>query len=150
MRADQFAPLPPETPVRWADFGRRGDEAFFPVLLGLTVEEVRQDYCRMRMPYRPELRQPGGVVHGGAIASLIDTAVVPALAWVYPEVPKLLTITLNIRFRGVLFEEDAVAEGWIDTRGRTTVFCGAEVVGATSGKVVADGTLVYKVPPPPG
>jgi uncharacterized protein (TIGR00369 family) len=99
------------------------------------------------MPYRPELRQPGGVVHGGAITALIDTAVVPALAWVYDEVPKLLTVTLNIRFRGALFEEDAVAEGWIDTRGRTTVFCSAEVVGATSGRVVADGSLVYKVPP---
>jgi acyl-coenzyme A thioesterase PaaI-like protein len=87
-------------------------------------------------------------VPGGAIATLIDTVVVPALAWVYDEVPKLLTVTLNIRFRGALFEEDAVAEGWIDTRGRTTVFCSAEVVGATSGRVVADGQLVYKVPPP--
>jgi uncharacterized protein (TIGR00369 family) len=148
VRADQFDPLPPEHQARWADLGRRGDEVYFPAVLGLSVEEVRQDYCRMRMPYRPELRQPGGVVHGGAITALIDTAVVPALAWVYAEVPKLLTITLNIRFRGALFEEDAVAEGWIDTRGRTTVFCGAEVVGATSGRVVADGTLVYKVPPP--
>jgi acyl-coenzyme A thioesterase PaaI-like protein len=62
-------------------------------------------------------------------------------------VPKILTVTLNIRFRGARFEEDAVAEGWIDTRGRSTVFCSAEVVGATSARVVADGQLVYKVPP---
>jgi uncharacterized protein (TIGR00369 family) len=148
VRADQYEPLPADKVEGWVGgFGER-TASLFPGLVGLVVEDARQDYARMRLPYRPELRQPGGVVHGGAIATLIDTVVVPALAWVYDEVPKLLTVTLNIRFRGALFEEDAVAEGWIDTRGRTTVFCSAEVVGATSGRVVADGQLVYKVPPP--
>lgn len=147
MRADLHEPLPPHQRDRWGEGFAERTASLFPGLLGLVIEDARQDYARMRLPYRPELRQPGGVVHGGAIASLIDTCVVPALAWVYDEVPKLLTVTLNIRFRGALFEEDAVAEGWIDTRGRSTVFCSAEVVGATSGRVVADGQLVYKVPP---
>ena len=29
------------------------------------VEEIRQDYARLRLPYRPEYEQPAGVVHGG-------------------------------------------------------------------------------------
>jgi uncharacterized protein (TIGR00369 family) len=147
VRAQQHAELAPEVLDRWADFPKIGDEVLFPEHLGLRCEEIREDYARLRLPYRPEHRQPAGVVHGGAIASLIDTCVVPAILWPYDGPVKILTVTLSIRFRSALVEEDAVAEGWIDTRGRTTVFCSAEVVGATSGAVVADATLVYKVPP---
>ena len=149
MRADRFEELPPETLAHWEGFPDWPGEVLFPKLVGLVQEEIRKDYCRLRLPYKPELRQPAGVVHGGAIATLIDTVVVPAVAWPYETVPKLLTVTMNIRFRGALVEEDALAEGWIDTRGRSTVFCSAEVVGAASGRVIADGTLVYKVPPVP-
>lgn len=145
MRADRFEPLPPEKLALWSQFGRWEGEVFFPSLVGLEVEEIRIDYCRMRLAYRPELRQPAGVVHGGAIATLIDTVVVPAVAGPYDERPRMLTVTMNVRFRGALVDEDAVAEGWIDERGRSVVFCSAEVVGATTGRVVADGSLVYKV-----
>lgn len=145
MRADRFEPLPPEKLALWDSFGTWDDQIWFPKVVGLEVEEIKADYCRMRLPYRPELRQPAGVVHGGAIATLIDTVVVPAVGAPYDERPQLLTVTMNIRFRGAVVEEDVVAEGWIDQRGRSMVFCGAECVGATSGTVVADGTLVYKV-----
>ena len=49
------------------------------------VEEIRQDYARMRLAYRPEFRQPAGVIHGGVIASMIDTVVVPAVGSGYDE-----------------------------------------------------------------
>jgi uncharacterized protein (TIGR00369 family) len=148
MRADRHEPLPPEKLALWSSFGTWDGEVFFPSLVGLVVEEIRTDYCRMRLPYRPELRQPAGVVHGGAICTLLDTVVVPAVAAPYDVRPRMLTVTMNVRFRGAVVEEDVVAEGWIDERGRSTVFCGAEAVGATSGRVVADGTLVYKVSVP--
>ena len=145
MIADRFAPLPQETLDAWASFGRWDDRVFFPKVVGLEVEELRQDYARMRLPYRPELNQPAGVVHGGAIATLIDTVVVPAIGTAYADRPRMLTISMNVRYLGALVEEDGVAEGWVEQRGRSIVFCRAEVVGATSGKVVADGTLTYKV-----
>lgn len=147
MIADRFAPLPQETLDAWASFGRWDDRVFFPKVVGLEVEELRQDYARMRLPYRPELNQPAGVVHGGAIATLIDTVVVPAIGTAYADRPRMLTISMNVRYLGALVEEDGVAEGWVEQRGRSIVFCRVEVVGATSGKVVADGTLTYKVSP---
>jgi acyl-coenzyme A thioesterase PaaI-like protein len=45
---------------------------------------------------------------------------------------------------GAVIGEDVVAEGWITRRGRSTVFCRAEVRTARAG-LVAAGTLVYKV-----
>ena len=143
LQADRFEPLPEHLVTSWAEFGR-GDEVFFPSVVGLELEEVRSGYGRMRLPYRPELRQPAGVVHGGAIATLIDTVIVPAVGGIYDERPKMLTISMNIRYLGPLVAEDAVAEGWVEQRGRSIVFCRAEVRSG-SGAMVADGTLVYKV-----
>ena len=145
MIAERFAPLSDETLAQWASFGRWDDRVYFPKVVGLQVEELRTDYARMRLPYKPELNQPAGVVHGGAIATLIDTVVVPAIGTAYPERPRMLTISMNVRYLGALVEEDGVAEGWVEQRGRSIVFCRAEVVGATSGRLVADGTLTYKV-----
>ena len=47
----------------------------FPNFLGMRFEEVRLDYGRVSLPYRPEFNQPAGMIHGGVIASLIDTVV---------------------------------------------------------------------------
>lgn len=145
--AARFAPLAdPELAARWAKFPN-WDRRFFPNVVGLELEEVRTDYARMRLPYRSELDQPAGVVHGGALATLIDTVVVPAvgqgyaLGWVY------LTIQMDVRYLGAVVGEDAIAEGWIEQRGRTLVFCRAEV-RVPSGKLVADGTLTYTIRPP--
>jgi len=145
MIAERFEPLPPETLQAWASFGTWDDRVFFPKVVGLVVEELRTDYARMRLPYRPELNQPAGVVHGGAIATLIDTVVVPAIGTAYSARPRMLTISMNVRYLGALVEEDGIGEGWVEQRGRSIVFCRAEVVGATSGRPVADGTLVYKI-----
>ncbi len=45
-------------------------------------------------------------------------------------------------------EPEAEAEWWAVKRGRTTVFCESEVVGATSRKLIARSVLTYNVSPP--
>ena len=77
-RADAYLPLPPEREALWSGYGQ-WDELYFPKLVGLEIEEIRTDYCRMRLPWRPELMQPAGAVHGGAIATLVDSVLVPAI-----------------------------------------------------------------------
>ena len=148
-RAADHEPLPADAAAIWRNFCVWPDRTFFPKFLGFRVEELRQDYCRLRLPYRSELEQPAGAVHGGAIASLIDTVVVPAVGWPFPAVPQMLTLTMNVEYRAALIEADAVAEGWITQRGRSIVFAEAEVRAANDARVVANGRLVYKVRPAP-
>ena len=148
MHADRFDPLPPDVVERWAKFGS-WDRTYFPSLVGLQLEEVRADYCRMRLPYRPELDQPHGVVHGGAIATLIDTVVVPAVGAAYEPGWEYATVTMDVQYLAAGVREDAVAEGWVVQRGRTLVFCRAEVATA-SGRLAATGSLTYRVRPPRG
>jgi uncharacterized protein (TIGR00369 family) len=146
-RAADHAPLSDARVALWSRFGK-WDERFFPNVVGLELEEVRTDYARMRLPYRSELRQPGGVLHGGAIATMIDTVVVPALASAYDAVPMMLTIDLQIRFLEAAKETDLIGEGWVTRRGRSISFCQAEVRRAVDDVVVAEGWLVYKVTAP--
>jgi uncharacterized protein (TIGR00369 family) len=141
---DGFPPLPEAQAALWSKFGE-WDTEYFPTMVGLQLEEIRTGYARMRLPYRDELRQPAGVVHGGAIATLIDTVVVPAIGAAYEQVPVMLTLSMTINYLGALVEEDAVAEGWVARRGRSVLFCEAVVRGASSDSVVATGSLVYQI-----
>jgi acyl-coenzyme A thioesterase PaaI-like protein len=77
-RVESYELLDPTTTERWMKFGKSGTTTF-PMLLGLEVEDIRVDYCRMRLPFRDELLQAAGVMHGGAIASLLDQVMVPAV-----------------------------------------------------------------------
>lgn len=121
------------------------DVAPFPRFLGLRMEEVRKDYARMRLPYRPELNQPAGMVHGGAIASLIDTVVVGTIFSNVPQMPrKLLTIDMHVHYLDACVEEDLIAEGMVRRRGRSIVFLHVDAKTA-SGKDVAHGELSYKL-----
>ncbi|MDQ1457913.1 MAG: hypothetical protein QOH28_3533 [Actinomycetota bacterium] len=142
-RSEQFPALAPERAAIWSQFGK-WDTVWFPQFLGIEVEELRQDYARMRLPYRPEFRQPAGVVHGGVIASIIDTVVVPAVGSGYDAPHHLFTVDFQLRFLAAVVDDDLVAEGWVSQRGRRIVFCDAEVRGG-SGTLAATATLTYKV-----
>ncbi len=147
-RAAAHEPLEPEDHARWLRYAQ-GDELIFPRLLGFRIEDVRVGYCRMRMPFAPELLQAAGMVHGGAIASLLDTVVVPAVGSTLPRGAAYATVDMHIQFMRPIAggdrAEDAVAEGWVVTRGRTTAFCESEAYGGTSGKLLAKSVRTYNI-----
>ena len=72
---------------------------------------------------------------------------VPAVGQGYDEGWAYFTIAMDIRYIGAVVGVDAIAEGWIEQRGRTLVFCRAEV-RTPDGKLAADGTLTYAIRPP--
>ena len=143
-RAEQYETLPDEVAARWSSFGR-WDRTFFPKLLGLVVEDVRVDYCRMRMPFMPELEQPAGLLHGGAIATLLDSVVVPAVGAAYGKDARYSTVAMHVQFLSAVVQQDVVAEGWVVKRGRSVVFCESEAVNVVTGKLVAKSVLTYNV-----
>ena len=145
-RADDYEPLPADAAARWDRFGK-SETVFYPMLLGLEVEETRIDYCRMRMPFRTELLHPGGIVHGGAIASLMDAVLVPAVGSVLGPNDRFSTVDLHVQYIGAVQDDDVVAEGWVTKRGRRVVFCESEAVSASTGRLIAKSVLTYNVSP---
>ena len=145
--AARFGPLPAPVLERWSRFCTHGDEHFAD-RMGMTVEELRRDYSRLRLPWRAMFRQRTGVMHGGVIAALVDTTVVPAIAAHYEGSPHMGTIHLGVQYLRPVVDRDLVAEAWVEHRGRSVVFCRAEVRSAGSaGEVdlVATATLVFRV-----
>jgi uncharacterized protein (TIGR00369 family) len=124
------------------------NSAPFPSLVGLQFEEIRSEYSRMRLPYREALNQPAGIIHGGATATLIDTTVVGAVySGLDPSNPpkRIVTIDMHIHYTDAGIGEDLVAHAAVRRRGRTIVFLEVDVIGATSGKLIAHGELSYMI-----
>ena len=116
------------------------------LLLGMAYQEIRKDYARMVLPYRDELTQPAGIVHGGAIASLIDTVVVGTIMSNLDDLKRqFVTVDMHVHYTGAVIEENIVAVGYVRKRGRTMIFLGVEAYAEKSGKLVAHGELSYLI-----
>ncbi len=67
-------------------------------LLQMYIAEKKVGFCRIGLTYRREITNPHGNIHGGAIASIIDTAAVQGLRTIFAEGP-YLTVDVNIRYK---------------------------------------------------
>lgn len=148
MRAESFEQLDSAAHERWSTKFMAYSRDLFPGLLGLIVEDVRVDYCRMRLPFRTALMQGAGVMHGGALASLLDAVVVPAVGSTLHTKVRFATVDLHVQYIGALVDDDAVAEGWVVKRGRRTAFCESEVRAASSDRLIARAVLTYSISDP--
>jgi uncharacterized protein (TIGR00369 family) len=143
---DRFPPLDAERAAQWARFVRP-DRTFFPTYVGMVVEEVRAGYARIRLPDRPEVSQAAGFIHGGALATLLDTVAVPAVGTFYDAQPEMVTVSMTVNFCGSIRGQDAVAEGWVEQGSRSLTFVRAAARGADDGELAATASLVYRVRP---
>jgi uncharacterized protein (TIGR00369 family) len=113
--------------------------------LGVRCEEVVPDRVRMRLPWSPENVTIGDLVHGGAIASLVDASATGA-CWATPDLApgaRGTTIGFSISFLNAARASDLVAEARVVQRGRS--ICVAEVdVHADGGTHVARAIVTYK------
>lgn len=116
-------------------------------LLGLEFVSMEKDRVTLRLPFRPEVTTVADIVHGGAIAALIDTTATAA-AWSGVEVerqaPRGTTIGLTINYLSAGRGSDLTAEGRVVRRGKTIIFCEVNVTD-TAGARVAQSVVTYKL-----
>jgi uncharacterized protein (TIGR00369 family) len=140
--ARRFPAIPPERERKWIEML---DAEPYLAWSGLRFEEIRLGYARIRQRGRPELLQGAGVVHGGAIAALIDTAAVGAVFSALDERPRRsATISMQIQYLGTVRSGDLIGEARVRRRGRTVVFLDVDALGA-DGAAVAHGEVAYLV-----
>jgi uncharacterized protein (TIGR00369 family) len=113
--------------------------------LGIELTEIGPDRAVLTMPYRPELGTIGDVVHGGAIASLLDTASMAA-AWSDDTVPDAAaggTVSMNVDYVSAAHGVDLTATAVAVRRGRSLCFTEITVAGP-DGAVVAKGLAIHR------
>ncbi len=148
IRADDYPPLDADRHRAWSFFPHFPDGIeYFVNVIGLEMEELRDGYARMKLPFAETNLQAAGLIHGGVIASIIDTVVVPIIGSHVPEGSRWSTIELHTQYHRPL-TGDAVVHGCVVKHGRSIVFTRAEVVDADD-RLVASGTATYAVAPPP-
>jgi uncharacterized protein (TIGR00369 family) len=113
-------------------------------LLQIRLEEIDLGFARFRMPFRPELAQAYGVAHGGAIASLADTAVAFALMTLIQPGERVTTVEMKINFLAPVASGELIGESRIVQKSRRLALADMEVKDE-KGKWIAKGLATYRV-----
>lgn len=70
----------------------------FYELLNMKISEISKGKATLEMTLKDEMKIPGGVMYGGAIASIADSAVAIALFSLVGQDTKVATIDLNVNY----------------------------------------------------
>ena len=115
--------------------------------LGMEFVEAEEGYAKLRLRFQKENTTAADALHGGAIASLIDTTGAMA-AWTTAEIlsPKYFgsTIGITANYLSAVIGEDCYAEGRVLKRGREIIYNDVRVTNE-AGKLLAQGTVVYRI-----
>lgn len=117
----------------------------FRELLGLRIVEMAPDRATVEFPVLPHLMNYAGILHGGAVASVIDMA--GALAGCYSEDPAqrrvAVTLTFTTSFIGTARAGVVRAVG-IRQGGGKQIFMSTVEMFDADGKLIATGQGTYR------
>ena len=111
-------------------------------LLGIELVDIKRGEAIAKMKMRDELRQPYGVLHGGATASLIDTAMAFAVIASTAEDEKATTVDLTVHYLRPVTEGEIVCTAKMVRTGKRILTISAEVVNE-HGKLIATALSTY-------
>jgi uncharacterized protein (TIGR00369 family) len=114
--------------------------------VGMSVDELAVDRVVVRMHGEPHIMNALGIIHGGATATLLDTAATAA-AWATPDAKPTTrgtTVALAINYIGAGKQGDLIAEGQVVSRGGTLTIVDV-VARDTAGRIVAKAQATYKL-----
>ena len=135
-------------PASGSDFIEMLTEAAFVRRLGMEVEMIEPDRAVLVLPFDDEAVTVQDIIHGGAIASLIDTAAVVA-AWsnVGPlgDRPRGATVSLTVNYLSSARSQSIAAEAKVQRRGSRIVFLEVTVTGVGDGIVIATALVTYSL-----
>lgn len=124
------APLPFELP-EWIAL------APFEEYLGMRIESASAGKAVLTMPFRAIHCQGAGLMHGGAVLSLADTALAIAIKTLLPEGTHFATVDMSLRFHapvrwGLVTASAAVGErSELDIGGEVEIITEEGVKAAT-------------------
>lgn len=117
----------------------------FQDLLGYHLAEWSEDHAVLELRVDPRHCNRAGVVHGGVLATLIDTACGFSASFCpYPgRLRRMVTLQLSTSFTGQVRHGLLRAVGRKKAGGSRIVFCSAEVLDE-AGTLIATGEGTYR------
>jgi uncharacterized protein (TIGR00369 family) len=96
-------------------------------LLGIETVRITPDEVRLRLPWSSRICTSGGVMHGGALMALADTAGALAAGFHLPEGAGTTTTDSNTRFLRAVRDGAVEAVTRVLHQGRTLIVVDTEV-----------------------
>ena len=118
------------------------DTVPFARLLGIEIDEVSSGTATLGLTIRKQLTQNHGVVHGGAIASLIDTATAFAIISLLAPRERVTTVDLAISYLRPLTEGRVTAVAKVLRSGKRLFVVSAQVLDK-DGKLASTALTTY-------
>ena len=120
----------------------------FTTFIGAEMEELRGGYARLSLVLQPRHTNPNGVMHGGVITTLMDSALGLSLGVLRGEEAfrsPHATIDMNAGFlAGARPGDRIVVEGRVIHMGRSIAFGEAEA-RRNDGDLIAKGRLTFAI-----
>ena len=110
--------------------------------LGIEVESVGVGTATLLLPMREEIMRNDGIVHGGAVASVIDSAFAFAITPLLAENERTVTVDLTIHYLRPLGGGTARTIARVVRAGRRVITVSAELFDE-NGKLAATALSTY-------
>jgi uncharacterized protein (TIGR00369 family) len=114
----------------------------FGKLLGLKLESIRPGSATLSLEIRDELMQNNGIVHGGAIASLIDSTTAFSIIPLLGENERITTVDLTITYLRPLVSGTMKATAKVLREGGRVIVTSADVFDA-AGNLASTALSTY-------
>ena len=103
------------------------DDVPFAKLLGIEVDLLEPGYAVLSMKMRDDLMRNGGIAHGGAVATLIDSAMAFAIIQLLGDNEHTVTVDLTIHYLRPLSAGTARASARVVRAGKRVITVSAEL-----------------------
>jgi uncharacterized protein (TIGR00369 family) len=111
-------------------------------LLGLEFVGAERGAATFALDVREELTRMGGIVHGGAVVSLLDTAAAFAVHTVIEPDARTVTVDLTVHFLRPALTGRIEAHARVLRRGRRVCILSVEARDGGA-KIIATATMTY-------
>src|SRR5574341_844071 len=125
-----FEPVDPHFANRVREsFGRQK----LMTTIGASIPTVEPGRVTIEVPFREDLTQQHGFLHGGIVASIADSACGYAALTLMPAEAAVLTVEYKVNFVAPAKGSRLVANGRVTKPGRTLTVCAGDVFAVTDG-----------------
>jgi uncharacterized protein (TIGR00369 family) len=136
--------VPPSTGPHRFEMNQWISCAPFERLLNMTIVEACDGRATLTMPFFIDYAQGAGLMHGGALVSLADTAVVMAIKSIITPLSHFATIGLESRFLLPVTKEIVTAKAEVVSRGGRLLE-GRATVYDEEGRAVVEFRSTFKI-----
>lgn len=119
------------------------DAAPFIEWMGVTLVSAKAGQVRLQVVQKPDLNNRRGVIHGGVLATLLDSAMARAARTMEEGLELGGTVDLHVQFMAPA-AGTLTATGFVDSQSRSLAFCRGEVRD-TGGVLVATAIATMRL-----